>query len=809
LTEAWQRQRLYEALARAVLGENQSLLLALDDLQWSDQETLEWLHYLLRFDSGAPLLVVATLRLGEVPDNHPVAAFVLELRRDGVCTDIELGPLDEAQTATLAAHVAGQAYAPGQAAQLFQDTEGNPLFVVETVRAGVDGGNQEPESGEEDVSPVSRPPVSVSPVLPPRVQAVIEARLAQLSPSTRELAGLAAAIGRAFTLDVLVEASHEDEMVLVQSLDELWARRIIRDQGADVYDFSHDKLREVIYASLSAARRRLLHRQVAQALETLYVDSLDTVSGQIAAHLEGAGALYRAFHYYERAAQHATSIYAHREAARLYSQAIRTARQLNWPGPELAKLYAARGRVLEHAGQFADAVQTYRDLERLAGERDDKAMECLAVARLVACYIEPNDVHDLEQAKPLIERGLALAREAEEYEQEAHLLWSKMVQATHYGHSEQAQEAGEACIAIARQHGLHARLAYALHDLALNLRLSGKLAQGTAYAAEARRLFRELGNRPMLADNLGQQALIDYLQSDFDAALQSAVEAAKISQEISNGWNISFATWIQGLVWEARGEWGQAQARWEEATARGRDVGFLMALTAIPTQLGAMLRELGQIEGAQALHQQAHDASQRLAPFMLRAVESQLALDAIAAGEVNECERWLCQAHAREPLGEIGTALLLTYPASAAVGWAEAGGDWDFALAAVEDALEQANRRHLAVHQTHLAYERGRCLAGLGRASDAEECFLQALARAEESGLQPLQRRVHTALVSLYAAHGRTAELETHRVAAAELSQLLSDSLTVPNQRRSFLSTPAVRAVLKAQPLEKPALAGS
>ena len=322
---------------------------------------------------------------------------------------------------------------------------------------------------------------------------------------------------------------------------------------------------------------------------------------------------------------------------------------------------------------------------------------------------------------------------------------------------------------------------------------------------EARRMSR----CSQVAVATAQQALSDYLQLDFDAALQNAAEAGNISQEISNGWNISFATWIQGLVWEARGEWGQAQALWEEATVWGRDVGFLMALTAIPTQLGAMLRELGQIEEAQTLHQEAHDASQRLAPFMLRGVESQLALDALSAGEVNECERWLCQAHAREPLGEIGTALLLTYPASAAVGWAEKSGDWDFALAAVEDALEEASRRHLAIHQTHLAYEQGRCLAGLGRASNAEECFLQVLAKADKAGLRPLQRHVHTALVSLYGARERSAESEAHRAAAAELSQFLSDSLTALNQRRSFLSTPTVRAVLKAQPPEKPALASS
>ncbi len=93
-------------------------------------------------------------------------------------------------------------------------------------------------------------------------------RLGQLSPAARELAGLAATIGRAFTFPVLQAAGNGDEDDLVRGLDELWQRRIVRERGADAYDFSHDKLREAAYAALSPARRRLLHRQVAQALET-------------------------------------------------------------------------------------------------------------------------------------------------------------------------------------------------------------------------------------------------------------------------------------------------------------------------------------------------------------------------------------------------------------------------------------------------------------------------------------------------------------------------------------------------------------
>jgi predicted ATPase len=148
------------------------------------------------------------------------------------------------------------------------------------------------------------------------------ARLAQLSPPARDLAGLAATIGREFTFDVLARASDSDEEPLVRTLDELWQRRIVREQGTDAYDFSHDKLRQAAYASLSAARQRLLHRRVAQALETVYADNLDPVSAQVAAHYERAGQPEQAIPYYQRAAEMAQRIYVNEEAIRYYQRAL-------------------------------------------------------------------------------------------------------------------------------------------------------------------------------------------------------------------------------------------------------------------------------------------------------------------------------------------------------------------------------------------------------------------------------------------------------------------------------------------------------
>ena len=107
LTEAWQRQRLFEALSHAILGKNQPLLLTIDDLQWCDRDTLEWLHFLLRFDRNAHLLIVGAYRPEEIEQDHPLVATLQALRLEGQVNEVELRPLDEAATQTLATLVAG------------------------------------------------------------------------------------------------------------------------------------------------------------------------------------------------------------------------------------------------------------------------------------------------------------------------------------------------------------------------------------------------------------------------------------------------------------------------------------------------------------------------------------------------------------------------------------------------------------------------------------------------------------------------------------------------------------------------------
>jgi len=344
-----QRQHLFEALARTMTAQREPLLLFLDDLHWCDQDTLEWLHFLLRFDAGAPLLVLGTLRSEEVLPDHPVHVLLLALRQQGQLAEQPLDRLDAPTTAQLAAHLTQQPLTVQQNAYLYRATEGNPLFIVEMMRAGL---NPDENALIADIPTPGWEPAP----LPPRVQAVLATRLGKLSRPARELAGLAAAIGREFSLPVLAAAGVTPDSALVANLDELCERHIIQEHGLATYDFTHDRLREAAYTSLSAVRRRLLHRHIAQALKTVYPDALDALCGQLANHYELGGEYAQAALHYQRAAQMAQRVYAHTDAIRYDRRALALMEGPAAPSPELAaSLYEHLGDTLHFTGQYDEA----------------------------------------------------------------------------------------------------------------------------------------------------------------------------------------------------------------------------------------------------------------------------------------------------------------------------------------------------------------------------------------------------------------------------------------------------------------------
>jgi DNA-binding SARP family transcriptional activator/tetratricopeptide (TPR) repeat protein len=300
-TDVGRRHHLLDAVRRGLLASGRPLLLVVDDLQWCDTDTVELCGYLVDSSPSAALLVAATARDDDPAGEDAVTRLRRHLAPAGAVSTIALGPLDPASTAAMAAAVGERALGADAAARLWEETEGNPLFVVEAVRAGLGTG-----------------PVALTPT----VHAVITARLERLSPGARGLAEVAATIGREFTTTVLAAATGRREDDLTDDLDELWQHHVVRDRGP-AYDFSHDRLREVTLELIGPARRRRLHRRVAEALETLHGGDLGPVSARLATHHAAAGLGSRAVEAYERAARHAHRVFALDDCVALLERALR------------------------------------------------------------------------------------------------------------------------------------------------------------------------------------------------------------------------------------------------------------------------------------------------------------------------------------------------------------------------------------------------------------------------------------------------------------------------------------------------------
>jgi DNA-binding SARP family transcriptional activator len=613
LTEAWQRTRLFQALARAALGptpgQSDPLLLFLDDLQWADWETLDWLIYLLHYDPGAPLLIVGAGRKHEVTSEHPLTKFRLALTSSGVLREIALWPLDAAEAALLAANVAGREVKAAEAEQIYQDTEGNPLFVVEMVRAGM--ANEEPRRQEsKQIGQQAQPngqtgpgqSAAAAPALPPTVRAVMQRRLALLSPAAQALAQTAAVIGRKFNFDVLAQASGQDEAAVVEGMEELWQRQIIRSQGSADYDFSHDGIRAVAYDDIGPVGRRAIHLRVAQALEAFHADGPDALSGQIAAHYEQAGQTQAAIQFYRRAAAAAQRIYANAEAARIYLHLVEGDLRTSLSPREKCEITLALAEVWRVNGQWVRA-QTI-SLKALA------EAEALGDARMVAqAQRALADVLRLLGYYDAALQRLATAEEgfkaAGEWRGVVSALWTMGQIYGARGHYPQARAVLERQLRIAAEIGDPRGMAEALETLGMAHWSQGDWERSAECCLQSIAMAEPIAYKFILSRAAITLGNIRSSQHSFGEAVHWYLRAGVLAREIDDRQAMSWAISNIALVLAKRGDALRAVAGYERSLRNAWEIGDRWTACLNVAGLAAVSERLGQADLAESLYRKA------------------------------------------------------------------------------------------------------------------------------------------------------------------------------------------------------------
>lgn len=536
------QSRFFEGISQVLLASSGGTtpgILFFDDLHWADAASLDLLAYLVRRLRGRPVYILATWRSEQVPAGHRLRGLLAEAQRTGTATFLPLSRLSRSAVVELVRSAVGSENLSDELVErLYDETEGLPLLLEGYLTAIVRG-----ELAIEDDAWL----------LPGSTLDLLHGRLQAISETGWQLLNTAAVIGRSFDFDTVREASGRSEEETVTALEELISQGLVQevrtpaDKRSLIYDFSHEKLRTVVYEETSLARRRLLHRRVAAAFASRSHGSQETgpPAAQIAYHYRLAGQEAEAADYSKLAGEQARDVYANAEALAHFRAALALGH------PDAAALHEAIGDLHTLSGDYGAALSSY---EAAAALSDTTTL--ITVERKL---------------------GIVYQRRGEYELAESHFQAALSALGDSGPSSERAR--------------LHADLSLAAHH-------QGQTDQAVELARRALELAEAAGNMRALIQARNMLGILASRQSDRDAAHYHLKQSLALGEDLNDLSAQVAALNNLALVHRGSGETEQAIEQTETALTLCTSIGARHHEAALHNNLADLLHSAGRSEEA-------------------------------------------------------------------------------------------------------------------------------------------------------------------------------------------------------------------
>jgi DNA-binding CsgD family transcriptional regulator len=555
-----EQRRLFTSLADIFLraATTQPLLLVIEDLHWSDENTFEFLLFFTRKIAEQRILVVLTYRDDEM--SQPLRSLLAQLDRERQRQEVVLEPLNRSNTETFLLTILQESHSlpVGMLDALFDLTEGNPFFLEEVLKALIVAKELvEREDGW-------RWKRADTWHIPLSLHNAVELRLTRLSTDTRRVLELASVAGRRFDFALLQKITGFDETYLVELMKEAINAQLVIEESAEQFAFRHALTQQAIASGLLVRERRALHATIARTIERLYTSSPDAHLADLAYHCAEAELWNETVIYATRAAEQAQALSAPRAAIVQWTRVINAVEQLGQSAPSI--YYLSRGQAYEVLGVFEQALADY-------------------------------------------ERALGCARE----EQEGHLEWQCLQNLGFLWTSRDYQRAGtyfQQTVEMAVQLGDDNLRAHSLNRLGNWLLNTGQGDQALAAHQQALSLFEALHDQSGMAETLDLLGMVYQLVDDpVNAVLMygRAIELLRIVGKRSVLCSCLTMRPAASTLWSGdtscSAKWGKAECERDlkEAMHLARELEWAAGEASVEIILGAMLACFGQF-GAGLTH---------------------------------------------------------------------------------------------------------------------------------------------------------------------------------------------------------------
>lgn len=763
-------------------------VMVFDDLQWSDAASAELLSELFDIADQEPVLFVLAFR----PDREATSWRIkqrLETEYPHRYKELMLPPLSVEESHTLLEEILpGDDLPDSLYRRLIDKAEGNPFFLEEIVRSLIDDGAL--MRGPDGRWRLGNADADIG--LPESLQSVLAARIDRLQQEQRETLQAASVIGRTFLYRILATIREASEK-LDRQLRDLQRLQIVREEAREPereFAFRHALTQEAAYGSILQRKRRELHARVGEALEALFPERVqdEEFAAMVARHYAEAQDP-RALRYLKLAGDRAQRLLDLDAAEMHYRRAIGFLKGTEDPAL-VSDLYVRYGRVFELRGDYAKAMEIYRELEKLGQERTDAGMESAALSAQMVLFTNPTPFLDAAKAGEVLERQVALARERGDKALLAKLLWSKSQAGFWRGDIGESITAALESEKIAREIGDREQLGFTLNQLGQAYVHGGRVREGEAPLRESVAAFSEVGNKPMQADSWSTLAFLYFYSGDLDQAEKSGLTAFEIADAANNDWGRSYGLFTPSFVYNERGEWGHALDVYEDAIRFAERGGFLAGGTAAGSDLGLLYATIGAHDRATAVHEVAIAKAREKFPIWKDWPTAQAARAALRRGDLEAARAHLSDLAEHPPV--VGDVYMGAVTALARSEYALATGDPEKASEAAQAGRRYADKRNLVPFQDDFDLAEGEARVRMGDLTGATGSLTRAIESAHRRKAPRLLWRCLGALASVLETQGRTEEARAAREEAAGVVGRIAASLAAKGLDATFRAQPSV-----------------
>ncbi|WP_047864865.1 ATP-binding protein [Rubrobacter aplysinae] len=592
--------RMYQELAGTLLREasGEGLILFIDDLQWADPATLDFLSYLAKRISGEKVMLVLTYRREQAPE---LSEWLEKLDERRALDRISLDRLELEDVTRMLVRMSRKSFGDLQplAEFVYRESEGNPFYAVEYLRWLIESGAVEIDDRRR-ISGLKGEVLQES-ALPSGVRSLIQARFGGLNEEARELLEVVAVVGRGCDLGLLCRVVGRGEFEIFDTIKPLIGSGMVVESFQS-YQFSHDKLRQALYGATDEPVRRMLHLRVARALE-----EEDGEPAELAHHYVQAEEWRPALDSLVRAARKAAGSHTWETAVRDYDRALEITEKVPGSGETRFELLAAREVLIEHLDRWEERTAAVQELFELANHLGDRDKIAEAHIRRIGILMVTNPEAAAESGRAAVEIFRELGDMAGEARAHRELGYARWRNQDHAG----ALEANLQALWIHRSLGYRQAESGDANNITQVYRKMGDYESALRWAEEALQLDRELGDKLGESFKINQVANIHRERGDLQASLALHHKGLALLEK-SGVKNLHFTGHLNcGNIYlslespeEALGHF-RAAARLSQDTGYTRDEGYALI------GVGVCLEREGDASGAAETYRQAAGLLQR------------------------------------------------------------------------------------------------------------------------------------------------------------------------------------------------------